>query len=102
MNSNNESKPFPEHGRFTRIPITVEAVRITPQRLEDMQMWPYWLITAFHNKQVIVENGHIYIKTSEGWLRVGVWDWVIHFNNGALTACVDSVFRELYRHDEHI
>lgn len=88
-------------GRFTKKPVTIEAVRYT-RRFN----WPEWFHNAVSRNDVIVhgtgkfagtdEPCYCEIKTLEGSMRADEGDWIIRGVKGELYPCKPDIFEATY------
>jgi hypothetical protein len=85
-------------GRYTSVPVTIEAMRWTGENSRDVIDW-------------IVDNGGavqwtsgepqvLEITTLEGDMSVSLGGWIILGTEGEFYPCKDSVFRRRYREAE--
>ena len=74
--------------RFTKKPVTIEAVRFAASNYEEVETF---IGKPLENNIVSFE-----IETLEGNMRVQLGDWIIRGVKGELYPCKDDIFRLTY------
>lgn len=86
--------------RFTKLPVTIEAVQFTPICV-GMAPGPAWLDEAEAKMKgqpgaIWSEGDNLYIGTLEGALTVSPGDWIIRGTKGELYPCKPDIFEATY------
>jgi hypothetical protein len=84
--------------RYTKKPVTIEAIQMTPTNRQSDEAWPAWLLAAVYseNRTVQFRNNEIVIETLEGVLTVDVDDFIIQGLKGELYPCKPDIFALSY------
>lgn len=96
-----DTKELPPAGRFTKKPVTIEAVQVA-QRMDTLN--PDWFADAVTANTVILHGTgkwgegpcYLEIKTLEGVMRAEVGDWIIQGVKGELYPCKPDIFAATY------
>jgi hypothetical protein len=91
---------FGEHTlRYRRRPIVVEAFQYT-ETIAKTDNWlgvPPWALKALEKSDMLLNaDGELFVKTSEGYPRVSIGDYVIHDANGEMHICKPDNFVKAY------
>lgn len=90
--------------RFTKLPVTIEAVQFTPDSANPFGDAPRWLLDHLENKASdgptpLIwkgDDGQLRIGTLEGQMTVSPGDWIIRGTKGELYPCKPDIFAEIY------
>lgn len=81
---------MPEQGRFTKKPVTIEAVRYDGTFPLEFLADDESVMSADDSQ------GGILIETLEGTMRASVGDWIIRGVKGELYPCKPDIFEATY------
>lgn len=91
---------------FRKVPVTIQAFQMTPERRRSNEEWPDWMNQAWQ-KDRTEENalyptvpgtstGTLSIHTKEGEHLVSWDDWIIQGVKGELYPCKPDIFQVTY------
>lgn len=87
--------------QFRKKPIVIEAFKVTPESIANVESWPDWLTKAWNTSfeqvgSVFPVSSVICVHTLEGSLTVSYGDWLIQGVKGELYPCKPDIFEATY------
>jgi len=94
--------------RFRKLPVVIEAFKMTAERRWDNSEWPNWMHQAWNMELDEegslfcgeIDNGNLYIRTLEGVQLISWGDWIIQGIQGEIYPCRPDIFMETYEEAE--
>lgn len=74
--------------KFTKLPVTIEAVQFTPGH--------FYAVEEFVGGAAEFRDGELIIATLEGPLRAAPYDWIIKGVKGEFYPCKPDIFEATY------
>ena len=90
--------------RFRKKPVVIDAFQLTEAVYSDPEQWPEWFSKPFGSPTrgsqlyVFLDDGVVFVRTLEGYLRADVGDWIIKeiLNPLSMYPCKPDIFQETY------
>lgn len=94
--------------RFRKLPVVIEAFKMTEERRWDNSEWPEWMHRAWNmdcdDEGALfcreIDKTPLYIRTLEGVQLVGWDDWIIQGVEGEIYPCKPDIFMATYEEAE--
>ena len=89
-NTTTKAAELPEARRFTKKPVTIDAILWTGKNIDSVMNFMAWRNASYDEKTGLV------IHTLEGNLYANVGDWIIKGVKGEFYACKPDIFEATY------